>query len=50
VYFGDAELDMQLAVEFGLDFVFVYGASEWRDGRARCAHPQVADFTGLSAA
>jgi beta-phosphoglucomutase-like phosphatase (HAD superfamily) len=50
VYFGDAELDMALAEEFGLDFVFVYGASEWEDGRAACPYPQIADFTELHAA
>jgi phosphoglycolate phosphatase-like HAD superfamily hydrolase len=33
VYFGDAELDMQLAESFGLEFVFVAGASDWDTGR-----------------
>jgi phosphoglycolate phosphatase-like HAD superfamily hydrolase len=47
LFFGDAALDMQLAEEFGLDFVFVYGASEWSDGRAQCPHPQMSDFTEL---
>lgn len=47
LYFGDAELDMHLAEEFGLEFVYVYGVSEWPDGRARCPHPQIADFTEL---
>lgn len=47
VYFGDAELDMQLAEEFGLDFIFVYGATDWHDGRKRCVHPRIADFTEL---
>lgn len=50
LYFGDAELDMELAGEFALDFVFVYGVSEWRDGCERCPHRQVADFTELQAA
>lgn len=50
LYLGDAELDMQLAAEFGLDFLYVYGVSEWRDGRARCPWPQVADFRELLAA
>lgn len=34
VYFGDAELDMQLAECFGLEFVFVAGVSDWQQGRA----------------
>jgi phosphoglycolate phosphatase-like HAD superfamily hydrolase len=33
VYFGDAELDMQLAECFGLEFVFVAGVSDWQKGR-----------------
>ncbi|MFO7567759.1 MAG: HAD hydrolase-like protein [Enhygromyxa sp.] len=33
VFFGDAELDMQLAEGFGLDFVFVAGVSDWPQGR-----------------
>lgn len=47
LYFGDAELDMHLAEEFGLEFVFVHGVSDWADGRAHCPHPQIADFTEL---
>lgn len=47
LYFGDAELDMQLAEEFGLEFVFVHGVSDWPDGRAHCPHRQIADFTQL---
>lgn len=47
LYFGDAELDMQLAEEFGLEFVFVHGVSDWPDGRAHCPHRQIADFTEL---
>jgi phosphoglycolate phosphatase-like HAD superfamily hydrolase len=47
LYFGDAELDMRLAEEFGLEFVYVYGVSEWPDGRAHCPHPQIADFREL---
>jgi phosphoglycolate phosphatase-like HAD superfamily hydrolase len=48
LFFGDAALDMRLAEEFGLDFVFVYGASEWSDGRAQCPYPQISDFTELN--
>ena len=45
LYFGDAELDMHLAEDFGLEFVFVHGVSDWPDGRAHCPHRQIADFT-----
>jgi len=47
LFFGDAALDMRLAEEFGLEFVFVYGASDWSDGRAQCPYPQISDFTEL---
>jgi len=48
IYFGDAELDMQLAESFGLDFVFVAGVSDWEDGRAVVldrGHRVIEDFT-----
>jgi HAD superfamily hydrolase (TIGR01549 family) len=32
VLFGDSKSDMEAAEEFGLDFVFVRGVSEWKDG------------------
>ena len=48
LYFGDAELDMHLAEEFGLEFIFVHGVSDWPDGRAHCPHRQIADFTELA--
>jgi phosphoglycolate phosphatase-like HAD superfamily hydrolase len=47
IYFGDAELDMQLAEEFGLSFVFVAGASDWPEGRVHAAargHVVIEDF------
>lgn len=50
VYFGDAELDMQLAERFGLDFVFVAGVSDWAEGRraARArGHRVIDDFLAL---
>jgi len=47
LYFGDAELDMLLAEEFGLAFVYVHGASDWADGRRQCRHRQISDFTEL---
>lgn len=30
-YFGDSELDWKLAGDFGLEFLCVYGVSEWRN-------------------
>ncbi len=47
IYFGDAELDMQMAEAFDLRFVFVAGTSEWQSGRALAAargHAVIEDF------
>jgi phosphoglycolate phosphatase-like HAD superfamily hydrolase len=47
VYFGDAELDMQLAECFGLAFVFVAGVSDWPQGRVIAparGHRVIEDF------
>lgn len=49
IYFGDAELDMRLADEFGLEFVFVEGASEWPAGREICSARRIRDFTDIPA-
>ncbi len=49
VFFGDAELDMQLAEGFGLEFVFVAGVSDWEQGREVVAdrgHRVIEDFGG----
>jgi phosphoglycolate phosphatase-like HAD superfamily hydrolase len=49
VFFGDAELDMQLAEGFGLEFVFVAGVSDWPEGRAVAlsrGHRVIEDFLG----
>lgn len=32
IYFGDSKLDLDAAEQFGLDFIFVKGVSEWREG------------------
>ena len=51
VYFGDARSDMDAATTFNLNFVFVAGRSEWRDGAAVCAHEGfsvIGDFGDLS--
>jgi phosphoglycolate phosphatase-like HAD superfamily hydrolase len=37
LYFGDALLDYEIAVENKLEFTFVYGVSDWLQGRAFCA-------------
>jgi phosphoglycolate phosphatase-like HAD superfamily hydrolase len=37
VYYGDAELDMRVAEEFGLRFVFVAAVSDWPEGRTIAA-------------
>lgn len=47
VYFGDARLDMELANQFDLDFIFVSGASEWADAAADLGGPRIYDFAEL---
>ena len=32
ICFGDSRSDLEVAEEFGLDFIFVKGVSEWREG------------------
>ena len=32
IFFGDSRSDLEVAEEFGLDFIFVKGVSEWREG------------------
>ena len=32
IFFGDSQSDMEVAEDYGLDFVFVRGVSEWKDG------------------
>ncbi len=34
-YFGDSELDKQMADHFGFDFIFVYGESEWSSAKQK---------------
>lgn len=53
IYFGDAELDMQLAEQFGMSFVFVAGTSDWPEGRRLAAargHVVIEDFEAAYAA
>ncbi len=50
VYLGDAELDMRLADEFGLEFVFVAKVSDWSVGREVAAargHLVIEDFAAV---
>ncbi len=46
-YFGDARLDMELAEHFGLDFVFVSGASEWAEAAVDFHGQKIFDFSLL---
>ena len=46
-YFGDARLDMELAAQFGLDFVFVSGASEWAEAEVEFQGERIYDFRDL---
>lgn len=46
-YFGDARLDMELARQFGLDFVLVSGASEWKEAEVEFSGEQIYDFRDL---
>ena len=36
LYFGDSKLDYELAIKYGLDFIFISGHSDWISGRAFC--------------
>jgi phosphoglycolate phosphatase-like HAD superfamily hydrolase len=50
IYFGDAESDCKAAHQYGLDFVYIAGRSEWRGGEAACmaaGHPVYQDFEQL---
>ena len=46
-YFGDARLDMELAQQFGLDFVFVSSASEWAEVEMELQGERIYDFKEL---
>jgi phosphoglycolate phosphatase-like HAD superfamily hydrolase len=53
IFFGDAQLDYEIAAEHGLDFVYVHGYSEWEGGEEFCAQRRilcVADFRQLTEA
>ena len=47
IYFGDACSDFEASREFDLDFIFVAGHSEWKEGRNVCeqqGHRVIEDF------
>jgi phosphoglycolate phosphatase-like HAD superfamily hydrolase len=48
-YFGDARLDMELARQYELDFVFVSGASEWAEADVEYHGERINDFKELLA-
>jgi phosphoglycolate phosphatase-like HAD superfamily hydrolase len=48
-YFGDARLDMELARQYELDFVFVSGASEWAEADVEYHGERIYDFKELLA-
>jgi phosphoglycolate phosphatase-like HAD superfamily hydrolase len=39
IFFGDARSDMQAAMKYGLDFVYISGVSEWSEG-IQCSKEQ----------
>lgn len=48
VFFGDARYDMEVALDFGFDFVFVASLTDWSDGprfTKEMGIPNIADFT-----
>ena len=50
VFFGDACSDMEAAKKYGLDFVYIAGASEWDSGPLICHEnnfPSYVDFNAF---
>lgn len=50
VFFGDAKSDYLAAQAFGLDYIYLQGCSEWRDGPVFCREhglPQFGSFAEL---
>jgi len=41
LFYGDAALDYELATKSDMDFVFVYGVSEWKAGLSFCKDSQL---------
>ena len=44
IYFGDALSDLKTAKEFGLEFVFISGVSEWEEGEDYCRRVSIPDY------
>ncbi len=49
IYFGDARLDKELADDFGQDFIYISGVSEWAEGSNECSDCMAEDFSALQA-
>ena len=52
LFFGDGQYDMEVAEQYGFDFVFVASLTDWPQGRAVAAehgHPVIDDFTSAQA-
>ena len=50
LYFGDSKIDLDVAEEFSLDFIYVSGVSEWVNGKEYCkdnGYSQIEDFTQI---
>lgn len=47
VFFGDSESDYIAANEFGMDFIYVYGVSEWIDGHKHKNTKSLEDFNSI---
>lgn len=51
LYFGDGKHDLKLAHKYGFEFIFVAGASEWRDGEENAhshGYPAIKTFLELA--
>ena len=50
LFFGDSEIDFQVANKFGLECIFVYGHSNWQSGIHECRQRgwrHIRDFTRI---
>jgi phosphoglycolate phosphatase-like HAD superfamily hydrolase len=50
LYFGDAKSDYIAAKKFGMDFIYISGASDWEDGKEFCQSNNIdilKDFSDL---
>jgi beta-phosphoglucomutase-like phosphatase (HAD superfamily) len=49
VYFGDANSDLEAAKKYGLDFVYISGASEWDKGPLVCKKMNLSIYNDFNA-